>query len=245
MIFFMRTKIFAILIFIFVINFKSFSQTYVGLTIGADFSTIHPKYIVNQKIYINAYKYLEYKFSNFSPGLIIEQKLGKYFSVDINSSFTNKELKIANVIPLFVPLNSFYFAYLKNSIEIKVYPASFFYLGIGKTYNRSYNFRYASGNGDDGVVVGDFEEFGWLFSCGFKYNNFFIDANLSNSESNILYLREDFNNRKLCQIGSYCYNFELSSLKPIQSYRIQFGYLFKIINAPKFERRSSVKCPKF
>ena len=54
MIFFMRAKNYAILIFIFVIDLKSFSQTYVGLTIGANFSTIHPKYIVDQHIHVLA-----------------------------------------------------------------------------------------------------------------------------------------------------------------------------------------------
>ena len=245
----MRTKIFAILIFIFVINFKSFSQTYVGLTIGADFSTIHPKYIVDQHIFYTAYRYNTYKYSSFSPGIIIEQKLGKYFSLDINSSITKKKLEITkeqNIHIIEIPYFDYKFTYIKNSICLKIYPISYLYIGVGGNYNFSDNFVYTFGSGGKSEsYIGDFEEFGWLFSCGFKYNNFFIDANLSNSESNILYLREDFNNRKLCQIGSYCYNFELSSLKPIQSYRIQFGYLFKIINAHKFERRSSVKCPKF
>ena len=244
MIFFMRTKIFAILIFIFVINFKSFSQTYVGLTIGADFSTIHPKYIVDQHIFYTVYRYNTYKFSSFSPGIIIEQKLGKYFSLDINSSITKKKLEITkeqNIHIIEIPYFDYKFTYIKNSICLKIYPISYFYIGVGGNYNFSDNFVYTFGSGGKSEsYIGDFEEFGWLFSCGFRYNNFFIDANFSKPEKNIHYLKGG-----ISKFINGPFNFTNSSLKPIDSYMIQFGYLFKIINAPKFERGNSVKCPKF
>jgi len=211
------------------------AQTYFGITVGLDVSKLHPNYDVNQYVTHESYKFNEYKFSSFSPGIVIEQKFGKYFSLNINSSFTFKKLEINkyNVDIFEIPLYDYKFTYLKNSFGIKFYPIQYVYFGLGRTFNYSCNFRYNFGSdGKFEEYLENFKEYGWLFTTGINYKNIIIEVNYSKSELN------EFNKNKYI-------NTDDIKLKPINSLQINIGYLFKIFKTPKYEKRNNVKCPNF
>lgn len=228
-----KNAIIQILIFTLFNNLNA--QTFIGLTVGLDISKLHPNYDVNQYVTHESYKFNEYKFSSFSPGIVIEQKFGKYVSLNINSSFTFKKLEInKNNVDIFeIPIYDYKFTYLKNSIVLKIYPLQYVYFGLGRTFNYSCNFRYNFGSdGKFEEYLKNFKEYGWLFSIGLDYKNFILEVNYSKSEYN------EFNKNNYINTDDF-------KLKPINSLQINIGYLFKIFTTPKFEIENKVKCPNF
>jgi len=197
------------------------AQTYLGPTIGYEFSNIRKGERAGIDIYLVDTGFVT---RSFIYGIVLEQQLSNKFYLSLNSTYSKKQID-AHIFEL-APTDGFQFKYWRNTVVLKYTPAKNWYVGIGPGLGfitdvrtiytnggavpnsglwRRYNTEYAAG-----LVVG-YHHKRWLFELSWWKG---------------LEFAHDYSN----------------FIKPIESISVAVNYLMKV---PWINPGKRIDCPRF
>lgn len=208
-------KIISITLF-FTLQLKA--QTFLGATIGRDFSQIHEK---PNDILFEVYD-RGYSSRSWFYGLKVEQKLSKDLGLSIQGIYTKKEVDA--LIYNFAPMKGFEFSLFRTTISLNKTFLNNFSVGLGPSYSLLYNINQVTQNGGlRAPLMNDKREIGGAFIVGIKYWNLLLELNY---------------NIPLVPSGG---EDEEYSIKPIKSFGISINYMLRVIGS---NRGSKIYCPR-
>ncbi len=205
----------------FLISFTTFqvnAQTYIGPTVGLDFSSIKEKpNDILFEVFDNGYSN-----KTFFYGLRIEQQLNNRISLALKGNYTKKEVNA--LINNFIPMKGFEFEYYRSSLTANWSVFNNWAIGIGPTYHWIKDIQQVTINaGIKAPYMGDKREYGGTFTIGFKHWNFLFELNY-NKGFKLIEQKDDS-----------------GLLKPINSFGVSINYMIRVLNWGKGKK---VYCPK-
>ena len=201
----------------------TFSQTYICPVIGYDFQKVS-----SDPINFLDLKHKGFKFASPLVGIKVKQILFKQFYFNYNGDITHKHVRgpIRNAgSPTDMLLHCNYF---KNQFLLTYLLNSKLYLGAGKSFNivNKFHWENLENSLSRGGPIGNFNEQGWVFVIGFKFNKIDFET--------YYYKRVDNTNLS---------DFQYSLMYQIQSLGLRVSYDFKLFNG--FKKKEKLDCPEF
>lgn len=193
----------------------SWSQSFIGATIGIDFAKIEETDSTHLCIYGDDFDIFNKGFSVRSAvyGIQGEKHLSRKFSIAINLLYTKKEMDASNCF--FVSIEGLKLNSFSGTVSGKWYPVDYLYVGTGVTFSYLSNVRsYIHTGTEYQIELENKKKYGHLLTLGVRYKNFLIGPYFVNG----------------LNIGKKPTS---ADLKPIDSFGFSLSYMFKVSKEKK------------
>ncbi|HRG69387.1 MAG TPA: hypothetical protein PLS73_11090 [Saprospiraceae bacterium] len=202
----------------------TFSQTYICPVIGYDFQKVD-----SDPVNVLDLRHKGYGFSSPLVGIKIKQRLFNQLYFNYYGNVTHKHVRgtIRNAsIPTDLLLHCNYF---KHQFLLTYLLNSKLYLGVGKSFNIVNKFHWEDFENcwAGGGPIENFNEQGWVFVIGFKFNKIDFET---------YYFNRDY-------LNAVDIDYTYGRMFNIYSIGLRVSYDFKLFNG--FKKKEKLDCPEF
>lgn len=228
-IFFGKYNTFQFIVFLSIFLFglpinSAFSQTYICPIVGYDFQKAD-----SDPVNVLDLKHKGFGFASPLVGIKIKQKLYKQFYFHYYGDVTHKHVRgtIRNAgfsTDLLLHCN-----YFKNQFLLSYLINDKLYISTGKSFNIVNKFHYEDLENSwlQGGPIENFNEQGWVFVIGFKYNKIEFES---------YYFKRDY-------LNAVEIDYTYGRMFNIYSIGFRVSYDFKLFNG--FKKKDKLDCPEF
>jgi hypothetical protein len=184
------------------------AQSYFAISLGRDlgqYRELEDKYMNYQDFWVEDHSYASKSMFYAISG---EKNISKKFSLNLNLSFTKKEVEIST--EALVKICGIRFSSFRSMLSLKLRPNNYWYTGSGFVLHYLSNFRdYNIYGNENPFYIETYKKFGAVIYAGATYKNFFFEP----------YLIQGF------------WTFKRSKtvdLRPINSFGVSLGYRIRV-----------------